>query len=253
MSTTAAPPANAVARAERAALCDLLLEIGPDAPTLCAGWTTRDLAAHLVVREGRPDAATGHRREAARRLDREGAGGCGAAPVRRPRRQVRSGPPRWSMMSIAAVDAQTNTIEFFVHHEDVRRGGERWEPRDLDAADHRRPVGAPGQGGQVLPRRSPVGVVVAPTDGPGAGTELRIKDGDRSVTLRGPVGEIVLASTAASRAGLEIEGARGRRRGVPRSADATVDPRALEASATPGSRRTGWPASARASFTSADA
>ena len=45
------------ARAERAALCDLFLEVGPDAPTLCGAWTTRDLAAHLVVRERRPDAA----------------------------------------------------------------------------------------------------------------------------------------------------------------------------------------------------
>jgi hypothetical protein len=36
---------------ERLELCDLLLELGPDAPTLCEGWTTADLAAHLVLRE----------------------------------------------------------------------------------------------------------------------------------------------------------------------------------------------------------
>ncbi len=42
---------------ERAALADLMAELGPDAPTLCEGWTTRDLAAHLVVR-----ATTGRRR-----------------------------------------------------------------------------------------------------------------------------------------------------------------------------------------------
>ena len=28
-------------------------------PPLCEGWTTRDLAAHLVVRERRPDALPG--------------------------------------------------------------------------------------------------------------------------------------------------------------------------------------------------
>src|SRR3954471_19789461 len=39
------------AQVERARLCDLLDEVGPDAPTLCAGWNTGDLAAHLVVRE----------------------------------------------------------------------------------------------------------------------------------------------------------------------------------------------------------
>jgi uncharacterized protein (TIGR03083 family) len=49
----------AVSTDERAALCDLLDELGPDQPTLCTGWQTRDLAAHLVVRERRPDAAPG--------------------------------------------------------------------------------------------------------------------------------------------------------------------------------------------------
>jgi uncharacterized protein (TIGR03083 family) len=54
--TNADTAAPTLARAERAALCDLFDEVGPDAPTLCAGWTTRDLAAHLVIRERRADA-----------------------------------------------------------------------------------------------------------------------------------------------------------------------------------------------------
>ena len=37
----------------------IMRAVGPDAPTLCEGWTTRDLAAHLVVRERRPDALPG--------------------------------------------------------------------------------------------------------------------------------------------------------------------------------------------------
>src|SRR5471032_787805 len=45
--------------AERAALCDTFEAVGPDAPTLCDGWTTADLAAHLIVREHRPDAMPG--------------------------------------------------------------------------------------------------------------------------------------------------------------------------------------------------
>jgi uncharacterized protein (TIGR03085 family) len=48
-----------LARPERAALLDLLTGVGPDAPTLCEGWTTHDLAAHLVVRERRPHAVPG--------------------------------------------------------------------------------------------------------------------------------------------------------------------------------------------------
>jgi uncharacterized protein (TIGR03083 family) len=46
-------------RDERLALCTLLDKTGPDAPTLCEGWNTGDLAAHLVLRERRPDAAAG--------------------------------------------------------------------------------------------------------------------------------------------------------------------------------------------------
>jgi len=44
---------------ERSALCDTFERVGPDAPTLCSPWLTRDLAAHLVVRERRPDVAAG--------------------------------------------------------------------------------------------------------------------------------------------------------------------------------------------------
>src|ERR1051325_1771812 len=47
------------AHQERLALADTLLAAGPDAPTLCEGWATRDLAAHIVLRERRPDAAAG--------------------------------------------------------------------------------------------------------------------------------------------------------------------------------------------------
>ena len=44
------------AQDERAALAALLDETGPDGPTLCEGWQTRDMAAHLV------DVETGERR-----------------------------------------------------------------------------------------------------------------------------------------------------------------------------------------------
>ena len=44
---------------ERQQLCDELERLGPDAPTLCEGWATRDLAAHLYLRERRPDLGIG--------------------------------------------------------------------------------------------------------------------------------------------------------------------------------------------------
>jgi hypothetical protein len=44
---------------EREQLCDLLDELGPQAPTLLDPWTTHDLAAHLVLREHDFPAAPG--------------------------------------------------------------------------------------------------------------------------------------------------------------------------------------------------
>ena len=193
-------------RTERASLCDLMLEVGPDAPTLSGSWTTHDLAAHLVVRENRPDAAAGLVLPPVRgwldRVQEETARKPYALLVA----AVRSGPPVWSPTRIEAVDVEVNTVEFFVHHEDVRRAREGWEPRDLDddaarALWHR----VPGIG-RLLLRRSPVGVVVGPTDGPVGGTLVPLRGGERDVTLVGPVGEIVLALYGRATKGLDVQG-----------------------------------------------
>jgi len=108
-------------RAERDALCDTLLAAGPDAPTLCEGWDVLDLAAHLVVRENRPDAAAGLVVPLlAGRLERiiqaHRARGLPALVE-----TFRTGPPRWSPTAVPAVDARVNLAELVVHHEDVRR------------------------------------------------------------------------------------------------------------------------------------
>lgn len=119
-----------LAQAERQALADLLLDLGPDQPTLCEGWTTRDLAAHLVTRERRPDASAGLLIPPLR------------GHLERVRRQIAGRPyaelvalvriaPWWSPVSNPLIEPFTNTIEFFIHHEDVRRGQPGWQPRAL--------------------------------------------------------------------------------------------------------------------------
>ena len=124
------------ARRERAELADLMDALGPDAPTLCEGWTTRDLAAHLAVREGRPDAAGGI-------LGGPLAGYAASVQESYAERPwpdlvatVRTGPPLYSPMRWA--DGLANLFEFAVHHEDVRRatpplpdGSPSWQPREL--------------------------------------------------------------------------------------------------------------------------
>jgi uncharacterized protein (TIGR03085 family) len=107
---------------ERSSLCDLFIELGPDAPTLCGDWRTADLAAHLVIRErnllagpgilfGGPFEAVTDRLMA-RELERHGYEGVVG--------RVRSGPPI-GPMAIRPIGRLTNTIEYVVHHEDVRR------------------------------------------------------------------------------------------------------------------------------------
>jgi len=120
------------ARDERLALCSTLTEVGPDAPTLCAGWTARDLAAHLVLRERRMDAAAGipggplarHTARVQRRLAER-------TPFTELIDMVRTGPPRVSPYGVPGMDERVNTVEFFVHHEDLRRGQPDWKPREL--------------------------------------------------------------------------------------------------------------------------
>ncbi|MEU4554782.1 uncharacterized protein (TIGR03085 family) [Micromonospora violae] len=118
------------ARAEREALADLLLALGPSAPTINEGWATRDLAAHLVLRERRPDAAGGivlpPLRGYAERIRRRLA----ARPYPELVAQVRR-PPLWSPVSNPLTDEAANTMEFFIHHEDVRRAASGWQPREL--------------------------------------------------------------------------------------------------------------------------
>ncbi|MGE5135842.1 MAG: TIGR03085 family metal-binding protein [Gemmatimonadota bacterium] len=121
--------------AERAQLCDLLGELGPDAPTLLAPWTARDLAAHLILRERDPLAGPG--------LVLPGA--WGRLAERRQRAlalrdfgwliaTLRSGPPP-GFFRIGWVRELASLNEFFVHHEDVRRANGRAPRANEQALD----------------------------------------------------------------------------------------------------------------------
>ena len=177
------------ARRERAALCDLFLELGPDEPTLCGDWTTRDLAAHLVVRERRPDAAVGI-------IVSKLAGYTDKVQSRVADTEwtelvdtVRSGPPIWSPTKFAKVDELANTVEFFVHLEDVRRAQPTWAPRELDADLVDALYGVLAKMAKRLVKGSSVGIVLEPDD---SHEPIIAKQAEPSVTVRGPVGELVM-------------------------------------------------------------
>lgn len=173
---------------ERQLLADTFLEVGPDAATLCGDWTTRDLAAHLVVRERRPDAAPGILVKRLARYTDKVQAAVAASDWEELVDQVRNGPPAWSPTRIDAVDRQVNTTEFFVHHEDVLRAGDTWSVRDLPADLVDDLYSALGRA-KLFVRKSPVGIVLQPSDDRPA---ITAKRADPSVTVTGPVGELIM-------------------------------------------------------------
>jgi len=169
---------------ERWALCELLERLGPDVPTLCEGWRSIDLAAHLAARDRRPDAAPGMTLP-------NGRLGKWTEHVQRALRdgmtwedlvdRVRKGPP----LPLRPVGSLINSMEYFVHHEDLRRAQDGWEPRPLEPADEAllwrqlrflaKPLAKAG---------------VARLQSPGL-TPIILRGQGRDV-LEGPVGELVL-------------------------------------------------------------
>src|SRR6478735_3353867 len=176
------------ARTERLALCETFLQTGPDAPTLCEGWTTSDLAAHLVLRERRPDAQVGAYLPGLSGHTTAVQAELAAQPWDELVEQVRVGPPVWNPTRWSVLDEATNTAEFFVHHEDVRRAQPGWQPRVLHPDLEQALWKACGMAGKLALRRADVGVeLVAPAHGRATG-----KRGHPSVRVEGPPAELLL-------------------------------------------------------------
>jgi uncharacterized protein (TIGR03085 family) len=177
------------ARAERAALLDLLGQAGPDAPTLCTGWTTHDLAAHLVARERRPAAVPGlvvpRLHGITARIE--------ATMRRRPYdelvKTLRGGAPFWSPLGLPGRLYDTaNLHEMYVHHEDVRRalgGGARLDAPELDDPLWARlKLLSPA----FTARARGLGITAVRPDG----VSFRLRGGDDEVVLRGTPRELFL-------------------------------------------------------------
>lgn len=190
-----------VAQDERRLLTELFAEVGPDAPTLCDPWRTRDLAAHLVLRERRPDAAAGILLTPLAGHTRRVQDAYAARPWDELVGLVRVGPPRFS--PYALVDELVNSVEYFVHHEDVRRARDDWAPRSpdpvRDAVLWRRLAPA----ARLMYRKSPVGVVLRRPDG----EAVVAKRGANPVVLTGQVSELLVHVFGRAAARVEYDGA----------------------------------------------
>lgn len=203
-----------VAATERRELCALFEQVGPDAPTLCAGWTARDLAAHLVVRERRLDAVPGLLLSALAGWTESVQRGATQRHWDDLVALVRDGPPIWSPLGLLDI---VNVVEFFVHHEDVRRGRGSATPRPKEPGRDDLLWYALGSAARLGYRNAPVGVVLRRGDG----AEHVARSGPRTVTLIGEPGELLLHAYGREVVVLDFEGeqaeivaVQGLRRGI---------------------------------------
>lgn len=178
---------TSLARRERTALCDLVLALGADAPTLCGDWNAQQLVAHLLVRERSPIGAAGilikplaglTDREMAR-LDRQDLEQLVA----------RLRTPRLTPVAIGPIDSVTNTLEFFVHHEDVRRAQPAWRRRSLSESDQDTLWRFLKLAGRGLVRSCGVPVGVKRSD---ADQHATLRSGDDPAIIKGLPSELVM-------------------------------------------------------------
>jgi uncharacterized protein (TIGR03085 family) len=191
-----------IARDERKLLSELFVELGPAAPTLCDPWLTKDLAAHLVVRERRLDASAGILLKPLAGYTQRVQDEYAAKPWDELVDMVRQGPPFYSPYAFGPVDELANTGEYFIHHEDVRRAQADWQPRSPDPVRDTALWRMLKLSAKLAYRRSPVGVVLRRPDG----EAVTAKSGPNPVILSGQVGELVMFTAGRGAAKVEFDG-----------------------------------------------
>ena len=195
-----------MSRTERAALCNTALEAGEQAPTLCGRWTVKDLVIHLLVRERDPLGAPGILVPRLEGLTDRSARRLAHQDFTSLVERVRSGPPKWSPMALPPLDRAANTLEYFVHHEDIRRAGTEWAPRELTEREQKAIWGSIKMAGKGLVRSAGVPVEIRWT-----GTERSavLRKGDQPAVISGTPAEIALFLFGREQhTGLEFTGAK---------------------------------------------
>jgi uncharacterized protein (TIGR03085 family) len=180
-----------MARTERNALCDTALQVGEDQATLCGDWTVKDLVVHLLVRERSPG-AVGIAVSPLSALTQAETRRVGRADFAVLVERLRTGPPLWSPYAVPRLDALFNTLEFFVHHEDIRRSQPDWTPRELGDDEQKLLWSMVRTAGKGLVRNAAVGVTL---ENATTGSRAVLKDpGDDlgSVVVRGLPSEVTL-------------------------------------------------------------
>jgi uncharacterized protein (TIGR03085 family) len=182
------PPLSAsFVRKEREALCSSARRTGPDAPTLCVGWDVKDLVCHLLLRENSLVAAAGIAVPAFAGLTGKEMNRLRKKPFETLLGQLRG--HRLTFFALPPLDAAFNTLEYFVHHEDIRRAQPGWRRRSLSTDDADVLWKALRAQGPALVRSTGVPVVVRRTD---TGESSTLLPGRAPVVVSGPVSEVVV-------------------------------------------------------------
>lgn len=178
---------------ERQDLVTTLRAAGPDAPTLCQGWQTRHLAAHLYLRLHRPGRIAaamlpgGSDADALTlRLGQEHADVSGYEALLE---RFAAEPDRFNPMRLTG--NRVHLLEYVVHHEDVRRGAGPAPARELPAPMRRALWDQVRTMGRLSQRRASDGVVLVVPDGPRA----VVRRGQRGLAVIGSEVELALYLT----------------------------------------------------------
>ena len=175
------------AKRERSAICQTLRKLGPDQPTLCQGWSTKDLLVHLIVRENRPDAAVGlfipflssYTDSVSKKYSEKSFEDLIMI--------FENGPKSPSPFSLPKVDELANTFEFLVHHEDILRAQDNYQPRKLSEEDAKFVWSRFTKSAVFFMRKIKVGVVAKTDQG-----IYTLKRGNDVVTISGNLIDLVM-------------------------------------------------------------
>ena len=195
---------SALVTSERTALVQALADAGPSAPTLCEGWETRHLAAHLLVRESKPLIAAGMpggplAARTERYTDQLAGELTGQRRYEKALRDFEALPGYLHMRTrFPGLDEAMNLVEYFVHTEDVRRAsladGEQPAPRELaEGVQEKMWKVLRARARLMVGKRYPQGLVLeAPGYSPAVHTVIAPPAGQVATVLTGEPGELVL-------------------------------------------------------------
>lgn len=163
-------------------MCSLALSLGASEPTLCSGWTVKDLVVHLLVRERKPWAGAAGSIPGLSALPARVTAAYMARELTSLVKQLESVP-----LALSLIDPVFNGVEMFVHHEDIRRAQQSWAVRDLSEHDQRTLWLGARMLARVQGRRVGVPLLIE-----ARGRRTTVVSGAEPVVVSGPVSEIVL-------------------------------------------------------------